>query len=56
VEPAPVATARYKTSKLAHLPGVNRSWIGFELGPELMDAKEGGSTIRWEVQDVDVMV
>jgi hypothetical protein len=56
VEPAPVATARYKTSKLAHLPGVNRSWIGFELGPELMDAQEGGSTIRWEVQDVDVMV
>lgn len=36
-----------------HFPGLNRSWISFELGPE---SPAGHSMVRWEVQDVDVLV
>eukprot|EP01052_Picozoa_sp_SAG31_P031595 SAG31_NODE_3365_length_4358_cov_2.109650_1_plen_557_part_00 len=34
-------------------PGTNRSWISFELGPE---SPAGHGMVRWEVQDVDVLV
>eukprot|EP00040_Diaphanoeca_grandis_P012030 m.61408 g.61408 ORF g.61408 m.61408 type:complete len:530 (+) comp22977_c0_seq2:205-1794(+) len=36
----------------AGYPGVNRSWISFEIGPEQMDPS--GSMVRWEIQDWDI--
>lgn len=53
--PRSAAAAALRADRASEgLPGVNRSWISFEIGPEQMDP--GGGFVRWEVEDWDVQV
>ena len=53
-----VSTSRRVTALPKGYPGVNRSWISFEIGPEQMSAASSpdGSLVLWEVEGWDVQV
>ena len=50
---ATVATRRDGPS--SGWPGLNRSWISFEVGPEQADGAGNQPMTRWEVSDWDVL-